>query len=235
MPDGRFPTTQWTLVARLKSGDEKESRRALDQICTAYHHPLYCYIRKRGLNHHDAADALHDFLARLLRLGSLKMADAEKGRLRSYLCTALQHFLSSRHRGARQQPRNVSLDDSAEELFRHEQLADHLTPESTLEKTWATNLLRLSLQDLAEAESTAGRGAQFQMLEPFLSPDAVPPDYAVLVPQCGKTAEALRKSVQRLRQSFRKILRSRIAETLEEPSAEQIDEELNALQAAMRI
>ena len=58
-----MPTTQWTLVARLNSGDAEHARAALDELCRAYHYPLYCQIRRRGLDHHDAEDALHDFLA----------------------------------------------------------------------------------------------------------------------------------------------------------------------------
>ena len=96
--DGSFPTTQWSLIARLKSPDEATARRALDDLCTQYHFPLYCAIRHRGLAHHDAEDALHDFLAKLLRLDSFAGADAEKGRLRAFLGTALTRFLHNWHR-----------------------------------------------------------------------------------------------------------------------------------------
>ena len=66
--DGCFPTTSWTLIARLRSGDEATARRALEDLCAQYRYPLYCAIRYRGLTHHDAEDALHGFLAKLLRL-----------------------------------------------------------------------------------------------------------------------------------------------------------------------
>lgn len=70
--ESRFPTTEWTLISRLKSEDGATSARALDDLCRQYHYPLYCLIRSRGLAHHDAEDALHDFLAKLLRLESLQ-------------------------------------------------------------------------------------------------------------------------------------------------------------------
>ena len=109
--DGRFPTTHWTLIARLKSGDEATARRALDELVAQYHFPLYCAIRHRGLAHHDAEDALHDFLAKLLRLEAFADADAEKGRLRAFLGTALARFLSNWHRDHSARARDVSLDD----------------------------------------------------------------------------------------------------------------------------
>ena len=67
--DGSFPATHWTLIARLRNPDETVARIALDELCAQYHYPLYCYIRHRGLAHHDAQDALQDFFAKLLRLG----------------------------------------------------------------------------------------------------------------------------------------------------------------------
>ncbi len=92
--EGRFPTTSWTLIARLKNPDAEIAHRALDELFGQYHFPLYCAIRRSGLAHH----ALHDFLAKLLRLDAFAGADAEKGRLRAYLSTALQRFLHNWHR-----------------------------------------------------------------------------------------------------------------------------------------
>ena len=39
---GHFPATHWTLIHRLRSGDAVVARRALDDLCTQYHYPLYC-------------------------------------------------------------------------------------------------------------------------------------------------------------------------------------------------
>ena len=93
-----MPTTHWSLIARLKGVDTEQARMALDELCRAYHYPLYCYIRRRGLPHHDADDVLHEFLAKLLRLDTFGVADAEKGRLRSFLLVALRRFLNTWHK-----------------------------------------------------------------------------------------------------------------------------------------
>ncbi len=232
--DGRFPTTQWTLIARLKSEDEAESQAALDELCTRYHYPLYCYIRWRGLNHHDAQDALHDFLARLLRLGSLKTADLEKGRLRTFLATALQRFLINRRRDDRHRAGELSLDEDIEERFAREGFADGLTPEKVLDRSWAAAVLRGALQDLAHAEEEAGRGTQLRVLEPFLSPSgAASADYAAAAERLGQSESTTRQNTKRLRDRFRTHLRKRVAETLGRPTAERIDEEMKVLRAAM--
>lgn len=86
---GHFPTTQWTLVARIKSADPTVAARALDELCAQYHYPLYCYLRRRGCGHHDSQDVLHDFLARLLRQRALERMEEARGRLRGYLSLSL--------------------------------------------------------------------------------------------------------------------------------------------------
>src|SRR5262249_52251077 len=134
--DGQFPATHWTLIQRLRSGDETVARRALEELCAQYHYPLYCYLRRRGLDYHDAEDALHDFLSKLLRLETFAEADAAKGRLRSFLATMLQRFLINwrrDHHTARS--RETSLDTlpsiaDSEERYQQEQFTEGDTPET---------------------------------------------------------------------------------------------------------
>ena len=71
--NGCFPATQWTLIHRLRSSDAKVARRALDDLCAQYYYPLYCYIRRRGFDQHDAEDALQDFFSKLLRLDRIDL------------------------------------------------------------------------------------------------------------------------------------------------------------------
>lgn len=230
---GQFPTTQWTLIARLKSEDAQESQQALDELCAQYHYPLYCYIRWRGLNHHDAQDALHDFLAKLLRLDSLKTADAEKGKLRNFLSTALQRFLINRHRNDRHRVTEVTLDEDVAERFERESFADETTPEKALDRTWAATVLQCAFKDTKDAEIQAGRGARFEALAPFLSPENTGGHYAALAQEMGHTEAMVRQAVKRLREKFRSHLRKRVAETLSQPTPEAIDEELKALRSLL--
>lgn len=39
--------TQWSLFPLSRGGDEQEPMRALNRLCSQYHYPLYCYIRRR--------------------------------------------------------------------------------------------------------------------------------------------------------------------------------------------
>ena len=88
--DSTFPNTHWTLIARAKSGDDDDARRALNELCGQYQFPLYCFIRRSGLDHQDAEDALQDFFAKVFRLEAFEGAAEARGGL---LVTSLRRFL----------------------------------------------------------------------------------------------------------------------------------------------
>jgi RNA polymerase sigma-70 factor (ECF subfamily) len=219
---GKFPTTHWTLVKRLQSDDAAERTRALDSLCLQYHYPLYCYIRRHGLDHHDAQDVLHDFLAKLLRLDSLATADAEKGRLRSFLLTSLQRFLITWERG--QQRHRVqeltSLTDGtldrAEDRYQQEELTETDTPDLLHQRKWASELMRAVLNRLRVQYEERNRGALFEALRPVLMDGGSLKEEgsAALAAQLGITQGNLRISLMRMLDDYRRALRDEILETV---------------------
>ncbi len=88
---------------------------------------------------------------------------------------------------------------------------------------------------MGEAERSAGRGQQFELLQSCLSPETASEQcYEAAALTLGLTQEAVRQAVCRLRKKFRESLREQIATTLHEASDAQIDEELRALKSALR-
>lgn len=235
--NGQFPTTHWTLIARLKSDDTSEARRALDEICTQYHYPLYCNIRRRGLNHHDAEDALHDFLSKLLRKDSLEQVSAERGRLRGYLCVSLQRFLLGRQRtaDARQQARNVSLEtlplslEEAEQRYLKEHFTEADSPERIFERQWARELMSRVLRQLADNYQQRGKAQLFQTLRPSLLAGGSMrgEDVTDMSARLGMTANNLRVANNRLLTKYRQILEHEVAQTV--PSKEEVRSEIDYL------
>ena len=236
--DGRFPTTHWTLIARLKSADAETVRRALDDLCAQYRFPLYCVIRHHGLAHHDAEDALHDFLAKLLRLGTFAAADPEKGRLRAFLCAALGRFLANWHRDHAPQAREVSIHapgtDDHEQSYRTEHFPDHETPERLFDRQWARDLLTRVLTRLAADYAEREKRAVFTTLSPVLQAGGSlrGEDTARLAAALGLTEAALRKTNQRFLQDYRRLLEEEVFQTV--GSREEVDAEITHLQSAFR-
>ncbi len=91
-PD-RFPTTSWGVVLAAGGRHTAESRPALETLCGAYWFPLYAFLRRDGRDHEAAQDLVQGFFTQLLEKRMLVQVTREGGNFRSYLLTALKHFL----------------------------------------------------------------------------------------------------------------------------------------------
>ncbi len=98
---GRFPSTHWSDVLAAGRGATPGAGEALAALCRAYWYPLYAYVRRRGHDAHAARDLTQEFFARMLEKNYLADADPAKGRFRSFLLAALNHFLANERDRAR--------------------------------------------------------------------------------------------------------------------------------------
>lgn len=235
-----FPQTQWTALVKVcRDGSPDRRRVALEALCRDYWLPLYSFARKSGQRRQDAEDLTQGFFQYLLDRELFARADQELGKMRTFLLTAFQRYagdVRSRawalKRGGGQEI--LALDTMVAEV-QLDLPGEDLSPEQIYDRHWARTLLNGTLEDLKRSETSGGRGLAFQVLETFLKPSATADgNYDDAARALGLSAEAARKAVSRLRGKFRDLLRGRIAETLGNPSKEQVDEELTALRAALR-
>lgn len=63
--EGAFPATAWSRLLQVH-GPPEASRNAWEQLARSYWQPLYVFLRRRGLDHHSAADDIQGFFAYLL-------------------------------------------------------------------------------------------------------------------------------------------------------------------------
>ena len=61
------------------------ARNALTTLCETYWYPLYAFLRSRGHSAEDAEDITQAFFARLLEKHTLRHADPDRGRFRSFM------------------------------------------------------------------------------------------------------------------------------------------------------
>ena len=90
-----FATTHWSVVLAAGHSSVPGAQQALENLCHAYWYPLYAYVRRRGHSPEEAQDLTQDFFARFLEKKYFKLADPARGRFRSFLLTALNHFLAN--------------------------------------------------------------------------------------------------------------------------------------------
>jgi DNA-directed RNA polymerase specialized sigma24 family protein len=235
--NGRMPTTKWTLLAKLGEADEAVSRPALEQLCRSYRYPLYCHIRRFGLDHHDAEDALQDFFSKLLRNGTFAQADAGRGRLRSLLLVSLNRFLATRGRaeGRRRERERRSMSEDVgnglDARFEREGLADGAGhPDEAFDRHWARELVRLSLERLRLRYAERGRADLFDKLLPVLESGGslVEHDTARLAAELSMRPGTLRTSLHRLLADYRDELERQVVETVGDREAAQAELELLA-------
>lgn len=170
----------------------------------------------------------------------LASADRELGKLRTYLLRVFQRYIrdvraheNAQKRGGGVQVFSLNIEEGEDMAL--VDLAGSETPEMLYDRAWARSVLRCAFQHLGVIEQAAGRGRLFAALEHHLNPDVEPgAGHAEATTDLGMSAEALRQAVSRLRKKFRDCLRESIAATLHEPDAARIDEELQALKAALR-
>src|SRR5215813_9409593 len=94
-----FTTTHWSVVLEAK-GESPAAQEALERLCRDYWRPIYSFVRRQGAGPEEAQDLTQGFFALLLERRDLRTVRKEKGRLRSYLLTALKHFLADERRRA---------------------------------------------------------------------------------------------------------------------------------------
>lgn len=236
----QFPTTRWTGVLRVLETDDLVRREeALAGLCRDYWFPLYAFARRLGRSDEDAEDLTQGFFVHALEHDIFRAADRNMGTLRTFLLKVFQYYMGDVRDRETAQKRGggreiLSLDlENAEELYSRD-LATHETPELLFDRAWAQSLLRAALSNLASDEQSAGRGQQFQILQSFLTPDAVAEQgYEMAAREAGLSPEAARQAVSRLRKKFRKSLREQIAATLANPDEASVDEELSSLRMAL--
>src|SRR5580765_7838029 len=106
---GAFTTTHWSVIMAANQVDSPQADEAFAELCQCYWPPLYAFIRRRGYDEHEAKDLTQEFCARLLEKNYLRAVDRNKGKFRSFLLAALDHFLANEWRNAHAQKRGGKL------------------------------------------------------------------------------------------------------------------------------
>ena len=135
----KFTATHWSVVLAAAQCDSPHAAAALEQLCRTYWYPLYAYVRRRGYSPEDAQDLTQEFFAQLLEKKSFSSADPARGRFRTFLLHALEHFLANEWKSAHRLKRGgasprLSLEASDAEHRYGNEPATTMTPKRVYEK-----------------------------------------------------------------------------------------------------
>ena len=227
-----FVTTHWSVVLTAGSSNTTAGLEALSKLCQAYWYPLYAYVRRRGYSPPDAEDLTQEFFARFLEHRWVANADREKGRFRTFLLSALNHFLANEWDRARAQKRGggvplLALEFRQAETRYGREPADNATPEQHYERRWAAALLERVLDRLRREHDQENKGELFAALHSCLVGERASQPYDQLARQLHLSVGAVKTAVHRMRQRYRHLLRDEIAQTVHTP--DDVDAELRYL------
>ena len=236
MSPGGFQTTSWTVIVAASHDSTPDAHEALARLCQTYWSPVYAFIRRKGYDRNQCEDLTQGFFAQLLEKKYLLDADRERGRFRSFLLTAVKHFLANEWDRSHALKRGggqivVSIDLVEAEQWYVPAAADAVTPERLFERRWALSLLEHTMARLRADFATAGKTNQFDTLVPFIQRGADGARYDTVARQLDMSPGALRMAVHRLRRRYRELLRAEISETVSAP--EQIDDEIRFLMSSL--
>ncbi len=232
----RFETTQWTLVLEAGEGDERRAGEALASLCQSYWHPVYAYLRARGLDRQGAEDVTQGFFTRLIETGSVRHARRERGRFRSFLLASLENYLRNERQREKALKRGgdrpmLRLETDVVESRLAAEPATRKTPEDLFVEQWAFALLDRVTGALGAEMRRRGQGEQFEALRGHLTGGGDGERYQDVAARLDMTEGAVKVRVHRMRKRFGELLRDEVAQVVASPG--DVDDELTALLEAV--
>jgi RNA polymerase sigma factor (sigma-70 family) len=218
-PARAFATTHWSVVLQSGQDESPAADAALEKLCRAYWPPIYFFLRRKGYGPEESEDLTQGFFTGLLRKTFFRCADRTKGRFRSYLLGALDHFLAREWTKSRREKRGgkltlLSLDEpTPEDRYRLEP-ADNSTPETIFARQWALAVLEQAMARLRADCAACGKTQAFEALKGVISGEPGTESYAEIGRRLGMTDGAVKVAAHRMRHCYAEFLREEIAQTV---------------------
>lgn len=185
---GDLPTTHWSMIARAAGDDAAARREALEDLLKDYLPVLRGFVIARyRVQPERADDIVQSFVAdKLLERNLFGQADRTRGRFRSLLLTALQHYALNCFRASRVAGREGSGAESLNTVEGPIEIpGGDPTPGDQFEVHWVRQIIDHAAARMRDECVATRRGdlwANFEgrVLSPFLT-GAEPADYSSLV------------------------------------------------------
>ena len=230
-----FLTTHWSMIQGVKEGENRD-RVLIGLLLGRYWKPVYCCLRRKGHDNEQAKDLTQGFFHEVvLNRNLVQRADPAKGRFRSFLLHALNHYLLDVQRQEAAQKRIpraklVSLDVADPPLL--SQPAQEFDAEQCFNYAWKADLLDRVLAELKEWYMGQGMEAHwFLFRDCLLQPSLVDVDAPSLTDLCrhyGIENEIKASNmIGTVKRKFQTVLKDHIRQTV--VSGEVAEEELKEM------
>lgn len=215
-------STAWTMMQAAHHGDEATMAEARRLLIERYGAPVLRYLRAIAKDA-DAADEIYqEFALRLIR-GDFRRAHPDKGRFRNFIKTTLFHLVMDHFRQLRRRPGDLS------ELCLLNQPAPSPSVADDFSCYWRDELLNRTWSALQQLEQETGQPLytvlRLRASHPAMNSTKMAEQLASTL---NKPIDAgwVRKRLYHARVKFAQHLTEEIAQSLEDPTATAIEEEL---------
>ncbi len=226
---GAFPVTAWSMLHQAQGEVPSESLAGWERLARAYWQPLYVFLRRRGADHHAAADDVQGFFAHLLSKEFLRRIESGTALFRSFLLSALQHWRTDQHRAATAQKRGGGLQPLSLDALE----AAGVMPiaDDAFDRRWARAVYDNALTALQARLKSRGREPVFLQLRGLLSGGDTA-KYQEIAAALAMSESAVKQAALDLRREFGVTLRDEIRRTVTDES--QVDDEIRYLLGLLR-
>lgn len=228
-----FEPTLWSMVFQAKDGQNR--RQALEQLIGAYWKPVYFYLRRRGWDVDKAKDLTQGFFTAFLERDFLQYVQPGRGKFRTFLLTALDHYLADEYdrthavkRGGRETIVPLDFAQAERDVGA---APEGESPEKVYRLEWARLVMERALERLRVEAEAAGRAIEFAIFREHLGQGGTP-SYAALALKLQVSETDVRNRLHRARIRFREALLEEIRAYTTTP--EEAREELRDLFLAWR-
>jgi RNA polymerase sigma-70 factor (ECF subfamily) len=216
--------TLWSMVRQAHDETGESGRSARAELLERYNGAIHRYLLG-ALRDADAADELaQDFAFRFLH-GDLRGADRERGRFRDFVKGVLFHLVADYHQKKKRAPGNLPADFPEP----GSECSVAAEREEAFRISWRDELLSRTWTALEADEKSTGQPfytvLRFRANHPELASAQMAEQ---LSGPLGKalTAAGVRKTIERARDRFGDLLLDEIAQALDTPTRDRLEEEL---------
>jgi RNA polymerase sigma-70 factor (ECF subfamily) len=234
--NAKFCTTQWSQIASAQTTDLQRQQYIINNLISRYWKPVYCTIRHKGFSNEDAKDLTQSFFEEIvLNKELIQKADRTKGRFRTFLLTALDHYISNARRLAKARKRRPQSGVFSFQI--QEELDMPFAPgqapaEAVFNYTWACDLIEEVLDIVKKECVESKKSVHWQIFNdkvvtPIISGKEAP-DMADL---CAKydlpNAQKASNMIVTVKRTFQRVLESLLAKYA--PDEQGVEEEFGQL------
>jgi len=211
----QFPSTRYSVVSAIRSGEPEARRLAFDVLVAAYWKPVFKYVRlKWHASPDEAADLTQAFFLRAFEKAFFAAFDPARARFRTFLRTCLDGFVANTRQANARLKRGggvtiVSIDVAEAERELQAQSPNAVDDfDAYFHREWLRALFGAAAARLHAECLAHGRPVRYELFARYdLAPDADDrPTYAALAQALGRSLADVTNELAAARREFRRLV-----------------------------